>query len=174
MPISQCFCFILERGPGQPSLKMEAGWNHRRSCRLMSRHLIGEGAVRMKSGNDLRILVVEDEIFISMLLEDMLMDLGCSKIDIAASVDKALELLAAAMPDFAILDINLNGQKSFPVADLLHRRDVPFVYISGYGEGGLEGGRPGARILQKPFRVNDLRSVIDDALTDQKEALSSH
>jgi DNA-binding response OmpR family regulator len=127
----------------------------------------------MESRNGLRILVVEDEVFISMLLEDMLMDLGCAKVDVAASVDKALETLAVVTPDFAILDINLNGQKSFPVADLLNARDVPFVYISGYGELGLEGGGLDIRVLQKPFRLNDLRAVIDDALAGQKEALGS-
>ena len=127
----------------------------------------------MESRNGLRILVVEDEVFISMLLEDMLMDLGCAKVDVAASVDKALETLAVVTPDFAILDVNLNGQKSFPVADLLNARDVPFVYISGYGELGLEGGGLDIRVLQKPFRLNDLRAVIDEARAGQKEALGS-
>jgi CheY-like chemotaxis protein len=128
----------------------------------------------MKSANGLRILVVEDEVFISMLLEDMLMDFGCAKIDVAASVDKAFELLDDSAPDFAILDINLNGQKSFPVADVLRGRDIPFIYISGYGEGGLEPGRSGVRILQKPFRLDDLRAVVEDALTDQNEVSASH
>ncbi|SFK39284.1 response regulator [Methylocapsa palsarum] len=128
----------------------------------------------MRNGNGLRVLVVEDEVFISMLLEDMLMDLGCSKIDVAASVEKAIEYLADGAPNFAILDINLNGKKSFPVADLLRRRDIPFVYISGYGEGGLESGHSGARILQKPFRLDDLRRVVDDAVADQKQVLGSH
>jgi len=72
-----------------------------------------------------RILVVEDEMMVLMVTEDMLADLGCESVAVAATVEQALALIDAHGFDAAMLDVNLNGNKSYPVADLLVKRGVP-------------------------------------------------
>lgn len=115
----------------------------------------------MKIGSDTRVLVVEDEALISMLIEDMLTDIGFKCVDVAASIESALEVLGKAKPDFAMLDINLNGTRSFPIADLLMSREIPFVFLSGYGSRGLDSAYAGAKILQKPFQLGDLETALE-------------
>jgi CheY-like chemotaxis protein len=112
-----------------------------------------------------RVLVVEDESFISMLIADMLADIGCECVDVAASVEIAIETLEETHPDFAILDINLNGQRSFPVADILGSRNIPFVFLSGYDSGGLSDAYATAKIVQKPFLLGDLEKAIASCAT---------
>jgi CheY-like chemotaxis protein len=109
-----------------------------------------------------RVLVVEDEALISMLIEDMLADMGCKCVDVAASVDGALQALTKAAPDFAMLDINLNGKSSFPIADILLSREIPFVFLSGYGARGLDEAYSGAKVLQKPFQLGDIETALAD------------
>ncbi len=118
----------------------------------------------MKIENGFRVLVVEDEALISMLIEDMLADIGCKCIDVAPSVEIAMEVLTKAEPNFAMLDINLNGKRSFPIADILKSREIPFVFLSGYGSRGLDDCYAGAKVLQKPFLLGDLESMIEDAI----------
>ncbi len=113
--------------------------------------------------SDMRILVVEDEAVIGMLIEDILLDLGCGCVDLATSVESALESLEAASPDFAFLDINLGGTKSYPVADVLKSRDIPFVFLSAYATHGLDTVHAGEKILQKPFFARDLDLALDCA-----------
>ena len=80
-----------------------------------------------------RILVIEDEMMVAMLLKDILVDLGCTVLGPAARVEQALAMIeAAGALDAAVLDINLNGQKSYPVADALAARGVPFIFATGY------------------------------------------
>lgn len=121
----------------------------------------------MKIETSLRVLVVEDEALIGMLIEDMLADIGCNHVDVAASVECALDAVAEASPDFAMLDINLNGERSFPVADLLRSRAIPFVFLSGYEPLDLGEAYAGTKILQKPFRLGDVETVLEDAFCAQ-------
>ena len=104
----------------------------------------------------LKILVVEDEMLVSMLVEDMLSDFGCVVVGPAADLAEAMALARSEDIDAALLDVNLNGKPIFPVADVLRERGVPFVFASGYGEAGIEAGHRGAPVLQKPFREVDL------------------
>lgn len=110
---------------------------------------------------DLRILVVEDEAVIGILIEDILLDLGCGCVDLASSVETALGLLDDVSPDFAFLDINLNGTKSYPVADVLESRAIPFVFVSAYATHGLDTVHAARKILQKPFLPSDLDFALD-------------
>ena len=87
--------------------------------------------------NGLRVFVVEDEGPVAMLLEAMLDDLGCAVVASAASVPEALDLVGRGGFDVALLDVNLAGEKVFPVADELRRLGAPFIFTSGYGAGGL-------------------------------------
>ncbi len=116
--------------------------------------------MRIETG--FRVLVVEDEALIGMLIEDMLADIGCQCVDVAPSVEIALEVLKETKPDFALLDINLNGTRSFPVADILLSREIPFVFLSGYDSRGLDGVYADAKILQKPFQLADIETALDD------------
>ncbi len=106
----------------------------------------------------LRLLVVEDEALVAMLIEDALLDLGCLVVGPAGTVRTALALAEAAdsLLDGALLDVNLGGDKVYPVAAALTRRGVPFVFISGYGSAGLEEPYTGAPVINKPFRADEL------------------
>ena len=110
--------------------------------------------------NGLKVLVVEDEMLVSMLVEDMLADLGCTVVGPAAEIDEAMALAESADIDLALLDVNLGGTPIFPVADALKARGVPFAFASGYGEAGLSEDHRGASVLQKPFREADLAKAL--------------
>ncbi|HQP19960.1 MULTISPECIES: response regulator [Phenylobacterium] len=109
----------------------------------------------------LRVLVVEDEMMVSMLIEDMLGDLGCHVVGPAARLDEALSLAQTAELDCAVLDVNLGGQSTFPVADLLREKGAPFAFATGYGDAGLRDVDRASPVLQKPFREVDLRRVLE-------------
>jgi CheY-like chemotaxis protein len=111
-----------------------------------------------------RILVVEDELMIRMLLEDMLGELGYTVTAEAARIDEALEAARTADFDIAILDVNLNGQPISPVADALVARGTPFVFATGYGERGLPEPYRDRPTLKKPFQMEGLKQMLDDAL----------
>jgi CheY-like chemotaxis protein len=104
-----------------------------------------------------RILVVEDEFLIRMLLEDMLTDLGYELVGVAGRVDEALELAKTKDFDLAILDVNLDGHDVYPVADLIGTRGLPFMFVTGYGG----RGRP---TLQKPFQLDELKKMLAQLL----------
>ena len=110
----------------------------------------------------LRVLVVEDEMMVSMLIEDMLTDLGCKVVGPAARLDEAMELARTTELDCAVLDVNLGGQPIFPLADLLRERGLPFAFATGYGDAGLRDVDHGAPVLQKPFREGDLARVLGE------------
>ena len=112
-----------------------------------------------------RILVVEDEMMIAMLVEDMLTELGCSVVGPAHALAEALAL-AQSEPglDAALLDVNLAGQPVFPVADALREKGVPAVFSTGYGDAGLRDIDRGSPVLQKPFRAGDLARALGEAL----------
>jgi CheY-like chemotaxis protein len=98
-----------------------------------------------------KILVVEDEMLIAMLLEDLLEDLGCQVLGPVANVPQALELTAKEHPDAAVLDVNLGTEPVYPVADALTRAEVPFVFVTGYGQAGLIDAYGGHATIMKPF-----------------------
>jgi CheY-like chemotaxis protein len=112
--------------------------------------------------NGLRVLVVEDEMMVSMLIEDMLADLGCLVVGPASRLDEATELVKSADIDCAVLDVNLGGQPIFPVADLLREKGAPFAFATGYGDAGLREVDRGTPVLQKPFREGDLARVLGE------------
>ena len=107
-----------------------------------------------------RALVVEDEVIVGMLLEDMLGELGCEVVAISTHLEEALQLARTLDFDFALLDINLDGKQSFPVADVLRERQVPFLFATGYGAKILKPPYSGTPTLQKPFQLGDLERMI--------------
>ncbi len=110
--------------------------------------------------NGLRILVVEDEAAISLLLEDMLLDFGCEVIGPAARLSAALEAVEREAVDLAILDVNVAGEPIYPVAEALVQRRVPFVFSTGYGSAGIKDAFRDRPVLQKPFAQHDLKQKL--------------
>jgi CheY-like chemotaxis protein len=104
----------------------------------------------------LRILVVEDEMLVAMNIEDMLLELGHEVAGLASRLGPALALARESRFDAAMLDVNLAGEPSFPVADLLIERGIPFLFATGYGRQGIDERYRGLPMLQKPFRAEDL------------------
>jgi DNA-binding response OmpR family regulator len=109
----------------------------------------------------MKILVVEDEMLVAMLIEDLVQDLGHRTVGPAMRLETALELADTADIDCAILDINLAGKQSFPVAHRLLARKIPFIFASGYGAAGLCEPFLSAPVLQKPFDAKALAAILD-------------
>ncbi len=109
---------------------------------------------------DMRILLVEDEMMILMFTEYMLAELGCTAVASAATVDQALAFLAAQNFDAAILDVNLNKIKSYPVADALAARGVPFLFATAYGGSGIDENYRDRPVLTKPYRYEELSEIL--------------
>jgi CheY-like chemotaxis protein len=107
-----------------------------------------------------RILVVEDEYLIRMLLEDMLSDLGYGIAGAVGTIAEASDLATSADIHCAILDVNLAGQEVYPVAEILAKRGLPFVFVTGYGEGSLAEPYRGRPALQKPFQAEQLQKTL--------------
>jgi CheY-like chemotaxis protein len=103
-----------------------------------------------------RILVVEDEMTIVVLIEDALLALGAEIVGPTPRLDRALRLATEEPIDAAVLDINIQGGSSYPVADLLTERGIPYVFCSGYGEWALEERYRERPRLTKPFTSGEL------------------
>lgn len=104
-----------------------------------------------------RVLLVEDEGAVALLLESMLEDLGCEIVASAGRIPRALQAVRELQFDLAVLDVNVAGETSFELARLLAERGIPFIFSTGYGSAGLPedlGERP---VLSKPFALEDLR-----------------
>ena len=107
-----------------------------------------------------RILIAEDEPFIALALEAMLLELGYDVAGSAAQVSAALELIGREPIDGAILDVNIGSQRIDPVADILAARACPFFFTTGYGISGLPARHAGRAVLQKPFGLEQLFTVL--------------
>lgn len=111
-----------------------------------------------------RLLVVEDEMMVLLHIEDALADLGCTSVSAAATVDQALELIKAQAFDAAMVDVNLGGRESYPVADALTERGVPFAFSTGYSGQSLHEGYRDRPVLGKPYREADLVAMLERLL----------
>jgi DNA-binding response OmpR family regulator len=109
-----------------------------------------------------RVLIVEDEALISMLIETILEDAGFVPV-VAHSIADALAAIAQCAPDAAILDVNLKGEKVFPVADRLYADGVPFIFMTGGGGAEVDGYLSAPRV-PKPFQEGELVSSLTQAL----------
>lgn len=114
----------------------------------------------------LRVLVVEDEAPVAMMIEDMLEEMGCEILASIASVSEAAAFAAQAEIDFAMLDVNVAGERVFPVAEILRERHVPFLFSTGYGTAGLPEDFSASPVLAKPFSREGLREQVALALKD--------
>jgi CheY-like chemotaxis protein len=105
-------------------------------------------------------LVVEDEAVISMLIEDVLADLGCTDATTIATLQGGLAYLASRKPDFAVLDVNLAGTPSWPIAEALEKAGAPFIFTTGYGAQGVPAQYAGRPVVQKPFTEADIAAAL--------------
>jgi DNA-binding NtrC family response regulator len=106
------------------------------------------------------ILVVEDEMQISLMIEDMLADLGCEAVTSAATADVAVDLVDRQTFDAALLDMNLNGASSRLVAQALEARGIPFAIATGNSVDDMWDDFRGRAILRKPFQYGDLAGIL--------------
>lgn len=111
-----------------------------------------------------RVLIVEDEPLVGMMIEDMLRDRGCDIAGMAPNLSMAMELAGSLDLDVAMLDVNLAGERSFAVAEVLRQRHIPFIFATGYGSPGLDPSFAGVTVLHKPFAGADLDAALHDAL----------
>jgi CheY-like chemotaxis protein len=116
------------------------------------------------SAKGLRVLVVEDEAMIRILVTDMLGELGHTTAAEAGHIDQALELAQSAEFDLAILDVNLRGKLITPVAEMIRARGRPIIFATGYGADGLPEQFRGLSALQKPFQMEALAAMIDEVM----------
>jgi CheY-like chemotaxis protein len=113
---------------------------------------------------DLRVLLVEDESLIVMLIEDALADLGCEVAAVASRFEDAVAKAQALDFDMAILDVNLNGMRTFPIAKIIRSRGIALVFATGYGAMSIPEEFQTVPVLQKPFAMPELERALHAAL----------
>jgi DNA-binding NtrC family response regulator len=113
------------------------------------------------------ILIIEDEMLILMMIEDMLADLGCGSIAVASKIGQAITLIDDQVFDAAMLDMNLNGIESYPIADALTARDVPYFFSTGNSVTNVKDGYRDQDILKKPFTFDQLSNMLSRSLLHQ-------
>jgi CheY-like chemotaxis protein len=118
------------------------------------------GEARGPGRSGLRVLLVEDEMMVALLLEGMLADFGHEIVGPAARLEKAVEMAQQEAMDVAILDVNIDGEEVYPVADALDARGIPFIFATGYGRAGLRAPYRDRPTLQKPYLADDLHAAI--------------
>ncbi|MGH6747824.1 MAG: response regulator [Methyloceanibacter sp.] len=115
-----------------------------------------------------RILVVDDEPLISMLVEGWLAELGCDVVGPARSVEEGLDLADDGQLDGAILDVNLAGENSYSVANALQEKGVPFAFATGDGSLDADSGFDDPILLAKPFNFDGVKAVLDKLLASSR------
>ncbi len=118
-----------------------------------------------------RVLVLEDEAILAFALEDTLLELGCEVVGPALRLPEALSLAESERLDAAVLDVNIGGDRSYGVAEVLERREVPFIFATGYGSDGVEVKGPSVPVLAKPYRGDELEAALMRLL--QKRVVSN-
>lgn len=110
------------------------------------------------------MLVIEDELLVSMLIEDILLDEDCSVVGPFSNLPDALSAARHELVDVALLDVNLRGEMVYPVAEVLTERGIPFVFLSGYGSDAIPTDHPEWLACSKPFSPRELIKVLADRM----------
>lgn len=116
----------------------------------------------------LRVLVVEDETLVAMLIEEYLAELGCAVAASVRRVDRALEHVSPDAVDVAVLDVNVAGEDVGPVVEALAQHRIPFIFASGYGGTGIKSEWSGYPVVQKPFTTAELKKALVSALNSRQ------
>jgi DNA-binding response OmpR family regulator len=117
-----------------------------------------------------RVLIVEDEATIALLLEDALEEARVDVVGPASTVQQALTLIAEEPPQAALLDVSLVGEHSFPVADALLEHRVPFAFLTGHNQASMRGRYPGILTITKPFNVGEVATLVGSLLKARRGA----
>ncbi|MXQ13214.1 response regulator [Microvirga makkahensis] len=115
----------------------------------------------MHNGRKPRVLIVEDETMISMLIEDMVCDIGGHVVGPAASFEQAMTLALETDFDLAVLDVKLDGLVVYPIADVLRCRGIPFIFMTGYDSSVVPERYQHARVLSKPFSHQTFNETLE-------------
>lgn len=107
-----------------------------------------------------RVLVVEDEITVALLIEDMVHELAYEVAGIVSRLEDAMRLLDSETFDLAMLDVHLNGKMVYPFAAELEAREIPFLFATAYGARGIPEEFNSHLVLQKPFGPVELRRAL--------------
>jgi len=107
-----------------------------------------------------RVLVVEDEMTVAMLIEDMVGELSYEVAAVVSRLEDAMRLVDSDSFDLAMLDVHLNGETVFPFAAALEERDIPFLFATAYGPRGIPAEFRDRPVLQKPFGPAELRRAL--------------
>jgi DNA-binding response OmpR family regulator len=119
---------------------------------------------RVLSGK--RVLIVEDEFAVALMIEDFLIEFGCATLGPCNTVAKAMRVALTENFDLAVLDVNLNGERIYPVADALAKRGIPFLFVSGYGDSAILPGHSDWKVCAKPFTGDVLASMLACVLSN--------
>jgi DNA-binding response OmpR family regulator len=106
------------------------------------------------------VLILEDEMVLAMHLEDLVLEISGTSPTLVSRIDEALAAAQAGLFDAAILDVNLGGQHSFPVADALKARNIPYAFVTGYGNRLIPPDHAEADIIEKPFTAAQIAHAI--------------
>jgi len=117
----------------------------------------------MKSLTGIRVLVVEDDLLVAQIAVDMLEDLGVNTLGPAATVQQALSLLQTQSLDAVLLDVDLRGQPSHAVAQALDEKQIPYVFVTGYGAASFD--KKDTPVLGKPYTQDNLADALTSLLS---------
>ena len=126
----------------------------------------------MTSPNKMRLLVVEDEYLVATGLEAILQAAGYTVVGPVPGLEDALEAATGPPADLALLDVNLAGRQSYPVADALSSRQVPFIFLTGCDGADLPSRFAGIPVLIKPFSPDGLLLAVGRALGKKGTAIA--
>jgi DNA-binding response OmpR family regulator len=110
------------------------------------------------------VLIVEDEAMIAALLESILTEVGCSIVGPVPTVNRAMETIERDKIDAAVLDVRVNGDEVYPIADRLRESRIPIMFVSGYSQQDLRAGYRHHAYISKPFDAEELVIVLEKVL----------
>lgn len=116
-------------------------------------------------GRPVRVMIVEDELLVAMLIEDTLTDAGYEVVGPFSNLTDALRAAREAEVDVALLDVNLRGERVYPVAEVLKSRAIPFMLLSGYGREAIPASRSHWAACSKPFMPGDLKRQLAELIS---------
>ena len=111
-----------------------------------------------------KVVLVEDESAVALVIEDMLQDLGCELVGSVASLARAEQIVRSEPFDIAVLDVNVRGEPVFPIAYSLVERDIPFLFSTGYGQRAIPPDLASHPVITKPFSIETLSAGMLAAL----------
>jgi DNA-binding response OmpR family regulator len=121
----------------------------------------------------LHVLLVEDDTLLASMLADGLEALGCTSVR-ATRVTEASQLAESENPDVAILDVNVAGEQSYPIAEILARRDIPFIFVTGYIKTDIPAQFRNRPMLFKPFHLADLEEALRRNAKAERQPAAAH